>query len=89
MPPYKRCGGRDKRDWGEAVKGDRVEIVVDTGDGARTYEVHATRAGRKPRRGTAKAAFWNLGGRPSHLVWGRVAETLPFGVQNRQNLANQ
>jgi hypothetical protein len=29
------------------VKGDRVEIVVDTGDGARTYEVGATRAGRR------------------------------------------
>jgi hypothetical protein len=32
---------------GGAVKGDRVEIVVDTGDGARTYEVSATRAGRR------------------------------------------
>jgi hypothetical protein len=32
---------------GGAVKGDRVEIVVDTGDGARTYEVNATRAGRR------------------------------------------
>ena len=30
-----------------AVKGDRVEIVVDTGDGAKTYEVDATRAGRR------------------------------------------
>jgi hypothetical protein len=29
------------------VKGDRVEIVVDTGDGARTYQVDATRAGRR------------------------------------------
>ena len=29
------------------MKGDRVEIVVDTGDGARTYEVTATRAGRR------------------------------------------
>jgi hypothetical protein len=29
------------------VKGDRVEIVVDTGDGARTYEVSATKAGRR------------------------------------------
>jgi hypothetical protein len=29
------------------VKGDRVEIVVDTGDGARTYEVTATKAGRR------------------------------------------
>jgi hypothetical protein len=29
------------------VKGDRVEVVVDTGDGAKTYEVSATRAGRR------------------------------------------
>jgi hypothetical protein len=29
------------------VKGDRVEIVIDTGDGTRTYEVTATRAGRR------------------------------------------
>ncbi len=30
-----------------AVKGDRVEVVVDIGDGTRTYEVEATRAGRR------------------------------------------
>jgi hypothetical protein len=30
-----------------AVKGDRVEIVIDAGGGARTYEVAATRAGRR------------------------------------------
>jgi hypothetical protein len=29
------------------MKGDRVEIVVDVGDGTRTYEVDATRAGRR------------------------------------------
>jgi hypothetical protein len=29
------------------MKGDRVEIVVDTGDGSRTYEIVATRAGRR------------------------------------------
>ena len=29
------------------MKGDRVEIVVDTGEGAKTYEVAATRAGRR------------------------------------------
>jgi hypothetical protein len=37
-----------------AVKGDRVEIVVDTGDGARTYEVSATRAGRRVEVGTTR-----------------------------------
>jgi hypothetical protein len=29
------------------MKGDRVEIVVDTGDGTRTYDVTASRAGRR------------------------------------------
>jgi hypothetical protein len=29
------------------MKGDRVEIVVDVGDGTRTYEIDATRAGRR------------------------------------------
>ena len=29
------------------VKGDRVEIVVDVGEGTRAYEIVATRAGRR------------------------------------------
>ena len=29
------------------MKGDRVEVVVDTGDGAQTFEIEATRAGRR------------------------------------------
>ncbi|WP_150306538.1 hypothetical protein [Planctomonas psychrotolerans] len=29
------------------MKGDRVEIVVDAGDATRTYEIEATRAGRR------------------------------------------
>ena len=29
------------------MKGDRVEIVIDTGGSAQTYEIAATRAGRK------------------------------------------
>jgi hypothetical protein len=29
------------------LKGDRVEIVVDVGDSTRTYEIGATRAGRR------------------------------------------
>jgi hypothetical protein len=36
------------------VRGDRVEIVVDTGDGARTYEVTATRAGRRVEVSTVR-----------------------------------
>lgn len=29
------------------MKGDRVEIVIDAGDAVRTYEIRATRAGRR------------------------------------------
>ncbi len=29
------------------MKGDRVEIVIDAGEGTRSYEVTATRAGRR------------------------------------------
>jgi len=44
-----RCEiSRDRRRRGiEPVKGDRVEIVVDAGDTTRTYEVVASRAGRR------------------------------------------
>ena len=36
------------------MRGDRVEIVVDTGDGARTYEVTSTRAGRRVEVSTVR-----------------------------------
>ena len=36
------------------MRGDRVEIVVDTGDGAKTYEVIATRAGRRVEVSTVR-----------------------------------
>ena len=29
------------------MKGDWVEVVIDAGDGARTYEIEATKAGRR------------------------------------------
>ena len=29
------------------MKGDRVEVVIDSGDGTRTYEIAATKAGRR------------------------------------------
>ena len=36
------------------MKGDRVEIVVETGEGTKTYEVSATRAGRRVEVRTAR-----------------------------------
>jgi hypothetical protein len=35
------------RRGGRTVKGDRVEIVIDAGGDTRTYEIQATRAGRR------------------------------------------
>jgi hypothetical protein len=32
---------------GDGVKGDRVEVVIDVGGSTRTYQVTATRAGRR------------------------------------------
>lgn len=36
------------------MKGDRVEIVIDTGGAAQTYEITATRAGRRVEVSTAR-----------------------------------
>jgi hypothetical protein len=48
------------------VRGDRVEIVVDAGDGIRVYEITATRAGRRVEvttgRGLVEVAEVTRGG---------------------------
>ena len=36
------------------MKGDRVEIVVDTGNGVSTYEITATKAGRRVEINTTR-----------------------------------
>jgi hypothetical protein len=36
------------------VKGDRVEVVIDGGDGVKTYEIAATKAGRRVEVSTAR-----------------------------------
>ena len=50
------------------MKGDRVEIVVDAGDGTKNYEVRATRAGRRvevvTRRGQVEVSELTRGGTP-------------------------
>src|SRR5262244_1516813 len=55
-----RCG------YSNAMKGDRVEIVVDAGDVTKTYEVQATRAGRRvevvTRRGQVEVSELTRGG---------------------------
>jgi hypothetical protein len=36
------------------MRGDRVEVVVDTGQGVQTYEIEATKAGRRLEVSTAR-----------------------------------
>lgn len=55
---YARAAGPPS-DVGEAhydagVKGDWVEVVVDVGDGVRSYEIVATRAGRRVEVNTSR-----------------------------------
>jgi hypothetical protein len=62
------------------MKGDRVEIVVDAGSGTtRTYEIEATRAGRRvdiaQTRGTVEVSEVTRGGsavRTARFLAGRV-----------------
>jgi hypothetical protein len=50
------------------VKGDRIEIVIDEGGGTRTYDVRATRAGRRvevaTRRGLVEVSEVTRTGTP-------------------------
>lgn len=39
------------------MKGDRVEIVVDVGDSTKTYEIAATKAGRRVEITSARGTF--------------------------------
>lgn len=50
------------------MRGDRVEIVIDAGGAVRTYEIEATRAGRRVEishgRGVVEVAEVTRGGTP-------------------------
>jgi hypothetical protein len=50
------------------MKGDRIEIVVDVGGGTKTYEIAATRAGRRvdvaSRRGLVEVSEMTRTGTP-------------------------
>jgi hypothetical protein len=61
------------------VKGDRVEIVIDAGGSTRTYEIEATRAGRRVDvthgRGVVEVTETTRGGTPvrtARFMAGRV-----------------
>ena len=42
------------RTYTDGVRGDRVEVLVDVGDGVRTFEIEATKDGRRVEVGTAR-----------------------------------
>lgn len=79
-----------------AMKGDRVEIVVDSGDGSKTYDVTATRAGRRVevvnRRGLVEVSELTRGGnavRTARFMASRVIALVehpagPAGGNSRQ-----
>jgi hypothetical protein len=50
------------------MKGDRVEVVIDAGDGTRNYEIAATKAGRRVevanRRGVIEVSEVTRTGNP-------------------------
>ena len=61
------------------MKGDRVEIVIDAGGSTRTYEIEATRAGRRVDvvhgRGVVEVIETTRGGTPvrtARFMAGRV-----------------
>jgi len=39
------------------MKGDRVEVVIDTGNGVQAYEIEATKAGRRVEVSTSRGVI--------------------------------
>ena len=39
------------------MRGDRVEVIVDVGDGTKTYEIEATKAGRRVEVSNVRGTF--------------------------------
>lgn len=73
------------------MKGDLVEIVVDAGDGTRTYEIEATRAGRRvevvSRRGFVEVVELTRGGtavRTARFMASRVIALVEHPASRRR-----
>ncbi|MEU4513568.1 hypothetical protein AB0G05_29060 [Nonomuraea wenchangensis] len=76
------------------MKGDRVEIVIDAGDSPRTYEISATRAGRRveiaTRRGLVEVSEVTRGGTPvrtARFMSSRVLALVEHPADERQERA--
>jgi hypothetical protein len=76
--------------WVIAVKGDRIEIVVDVGEGTRSYEVAATRAGRRVevanRRGLVEVSEVTRTGTPvrtARFMASRIVSLVEYPASDR------
>ena len=73
------------------MKGDRVEVVVDIGDGTKTYEIAATKAGRRVEvsnvRGTIEVAEITRTGveiRSGRFMAARVVAVIEYPADDRE-----
>ncbi len=76
------------------MKGDRVEIMIDAGGATRTYEVVATRAGRRvevvTRRGVVEVAEVTRTGTPvrtARFMASRVLALVEHPYNDRREVA--
>ena len=73
------------------MKGDRVEVVVDIGEGTKTYEIVATKAGRRVEvsnvRGTIEVAEITRTGvevRSGRFMAARVVAVIEYPADDRE-----
>jgi hypothetical protein len=76
------------------MKGDRVEIVVDIGEGTKTYEITATKAGRRVEvsnvRGTIEVSEVTRNGevvRTGRFMATRVVALIEHPAENERERA--
>ena len=74
------------------MKGDRVEVVVDVGDGTKTYEIFATKAGRRVEisnvRGTIEVTETTRTGvevRTARFMAARVVAVIEYPADDPQS----
>jgi hypothetical protein len=73
------------------MKGDRVEIVIDSGDGTQTYEITASKAGRRVdianRRGIIEVSEVTRTGTPvrtARFMASRVVALVEYPADSSQ-----
>jgi hypothetical protein len=71
------------------MKGDRVEVVIDSGEGTQTYEIFATKAGRRVevanRRGIIEVSEVTRTGTPvrtARFMASRVVALVEYPADN-------